>query len=135
MRRAVLLLLLAGLAAPATAAQACDTVQVESLETALPAAPATVAAGRVLELPLRITRGGAAAAGVDVFVTLDGPAFAVYKGGATGTDGTAVVRLAVPRDARGPLEIDVEAYRTLVDLPCAGIEEYDRNAVPWGRIR
>lgn len=43
--------------------------------------------------------------------------------------------LAVPRSARGPLEIDVQAHRTLVDLPCAGIEEYDRSTMPWGRIR
>ena len=135
MRRAVLLLLLAGLVAPATAAQACDTVQVETLETALPAAPATVPPGRTLALALRITRGGVPAAGIDVFAALDGPDFAVYKSGVTGDDGTAVLPLAVPRNARGPLEIDVQAYRTLVDLPCAGVEEYDRNALPWGRVR
>ncbi len=41
----------------------------------------------------------------------------------------------MPRNARGPLEIDVQAYRTLVDLPCAGIEEYDRDVAPWGRVR
>lgn len=135
MRRAVLLLVLVGLVAPASAASACDTVQLETLDTALPTAPVTVAAGRALSLPLRVTRAGAAAAGVDVFVALDGRDFAVYKGGVTAADGTAVLSLAVPRTARGPLEIDVQAYRTLVDLPCAGIEEYDRNALPWGRVR
>lgn len=135
MRRAVLLLLLAGLVAPASAAQACDTVQVETLETELPAAPATVAAGRTLTLPVRITRAGAAVAGVDVFAALDGPDFGVYKSGVTGADGRAVLALAVPRTARGALEMDVQAYRTIVDLPCAGVEEYDRNALPWGRVR
>jgi len=132
-RRAVLLLLLVGLVAPASAAQACDTVQVETLDTQLPAAPVTVAPGRALLLPLRVTRAGAAASGVDVFAALGGPDFAVYKSGVTGSDGTAVLSLAVPRTARGPVALDVQAYRTLVDLPCAGIEEYDRSARPWGR--
>lgn len=135
MRRAVLLLLLVGLVAPASAASACDTVQLETLQTQLPAAPTTVAPGRTLTVPLRVTRAGMPAAGVDVFASLDGRDFAVYKGGVTGSDGTTLLSLAVPRTARGPLEMDVQAYRTLVDLPCAGIEEYDRNALPWGRVR
>jgi hypothetical protein len=133
-RRLLLLALLAGLLAPAGAAQACDIVQVESLATQLPATPTTVAPGKVLPLTLRITRAGAPAAGIDVFATLDGPDFAVYKGGVTADDGTATLPLAVPRGARGALELDVQAYRTLVKLPCAGVEEYDRNAQPWGRI-
>jgi hypothetical protein len=33
------------------------------------------------------------------------------------------------------MELDVEAYRTLVNLPCASLEEYDRNAHSWGRAR
>ena len=135
MRRAVLLLLLGGLVAPASAAQACDIVQVETLETELPAAPTTLPAGRTFSLPLRITRGGVPSEGIDVFAALDGPDFAVYRSGVTGGDGTAVLPLAVPRSAHGPLEMDVQAYRTLLDLPCAGVEEYDRNALPWGRVR
>ena len=133
-RRAVLLLLLAGLVAPATAASACDIVQVETLETRLPATPKALPAGRTFALTLTITRSGVPAAGIDVFATLDGPDFAVYKGGVTADDGTATLKLAVPRTARGPVELDVEAYRTVVKLPCASVEEYDRNALPWGKV-
>lgn len=46
-----------------------------------------------------------------------------------------MLSLVVPRTARGPLEIDVRAYRTLVELPCAGVEQYDQIALPWGRVR
>jgi hypothetical protein len=134
-RRAVLLLLLATLVAPAGAAQACDIVQLETLETALPPAPAVVGAGRTLSLPVRITRAGTPAAGVEVFASLDGPGFGAYRSGVTGSDGSVVLRLDVPRTARGPAELDVEAYRPVVDLPCAAVEEYDRNAHPWGRVR
>lgn len=135
MRRVVLLLLLAGMVAPASAAQACDIVQVETLETELPPAPAVVAAGRTLALPVRVTRAGTAAAGVDVIATLDGASFSAYRSGVTRGDGTVVLRLDVPRAARGAAELDVQAYRPLVALPCAAFEEYDRNARPWGRVR
>ena len=134
MRRAVLLLLLVGLVAPATAAQACDITQVATLETALPQAPATVASGRVHVLSLRVTRAGQPAADVNVFAALRGARFDAYKSGITGPDGTATLRMDVPAGARGPAELDVEAYRTLLDLPCAAVEEYDRNKTPWGRV-
>jgi hypothetical protein len=134
-RRLLLLVLLAGLVAPAGAAQACDIVQVESLVTELPATPSVVPAGKAWPLTLRITRSGVPASGIEVFATLNGRDFAVYKGGVTADDGTATLPLALPRSARGPLELDVEAYRTLVNLPCASVEEYDRSAQPWGRVR
>ena len=135
MRRAVLFLLLGALVAPATAARACDILQLETLETALPTAPAVVPAGKTLSLPVRITRAGTPAAGVDVFAALRGQAFGAYRSGVTGSDGTVVLRLDVPRTARGAAELDVEAYRTVTSLPCAAVEEYDRNAHPWGRVR
>lgn len=134
MRRAVLLLLLAGLVAPATAAQACDILQVETLETVLPQAPATMPAGRTYVLSVRVTRAGHAAGDVNVFAALRGARFDAYRSGVTAPDGKATLRLDVPAGARGPAQIDVEAYRTLVDLPCATVEEYDRNATPWGRV-
>jgi hypothetical protein len=133
--RTVLLLLLAGLLAPASAAQACDVVQVASLETELPAAPTTVAAGRTLVVPVRVTRGGVAAGGIDVFAALDGTNFSAYRSGVTAEDGTAALTMAVPRGARGALVLDVQAHRTLVDLPCAGVEEYVRDDRPWGKVR
>ena len=134
MRRAVLLLLLAGLVAPATAARACDVTQVETLDTVLPAAPAGLKAGRTYVLSLTVTRAGRPAGDVDVFAALRGPGFDAYRSGITAPDGTATLRLDVPAGARGPAELDVEAYRTLVDLPCATVEEYDRSATPWGRV-
>lgn len=134
MRRAVLLLLLAGLVAPATAAQACDVTQVETLETVLPEAPATVPAGRTYALSFSVTRAGQPAGDVNVFAALRGARSDAYKSGITTPDGTATLRLDVPAGMRGPVELDVGAYRTLVDLPCATVEEYDRNATPWGRV-
>jgi hypothetical protein len=134
-RRPVLLLLLVALVAPGPAAGACDITQVETLDTLLPTAPAAVAAGRPLPLALRVTRAGQGAAGVNVFVALNGSSFHAYKSGLTGADGTARLVLDVPASARGPAELDVEAYRTLVELPCLTVEEYDRNAQPWGRVR
>jgi hypothetical protein len=52
----------------------------------------------------------------------------------TAPDGTATLRLDVPTGMRGAVELDLEAYRTLVDLPCATVEEHDRSATPWGRV-
>lgn len=135
MRRAVLLLLLAGACAPVPAAQACDTRQVESLRAALPEAPAAVPAGRAHLVPVEVTRAGTAAAGVEVYASLTGPDFAAYATGTTGGDGTARLSLAVPRDARGALSLDVQAFRTVVTLPCAGVEEYVRLDRAWGRAR
>ena len=134
MRRVVLLLLLGVLVAPAGAAQACDTRQLETLETHLPPAPATVAPGRTMTVPVRITRAGQPADGVSVFVVLDGARFAAHRSGTTGPDGTVSLRVDVPAGARGPAALDVEAYRPLVHLPCAAVEEYDRNEHPWGRV-
>lgn len=134
MRRAVLLLLLACLVAPATAAQACDVTQLETLDTVLPEAPATVAAGRTYVLTFSVTRAGRPAGDVDVFAALRGARFDAYRSGITAADGTATLRLEVPSGMRGAAELDVEAYRTLVDLPCATVEEYHRSATPWGRV-
>lgn len=134
MRRVVLLLLLAGLVAPATVAQACDIVQVESLETVLPEAPTTLPAGRTHVLTFRVTRAGTAAGDVDVFAALRGATFDAFRSGVTAADGTATLRLDVPAGVRGPVELDLEAYRSVVDLPCGSVEEYDRNATPWGRV-
>jgi hypothetical protein len=133
-RRAVLLLLLAGLLAPATAAQACDTRQVETLETVLPEAPGAVSAGRSHVLTLRVTRAGQPAGDVNVFAVLRGARFDAHRSGVTAPDGRATLRLEVPPGARGAVELDVEAYRPLVHLPCAAVEEYDRSATPWGRV-
>lgn len=134
MRRAVLLLLLACLVAPATAAQACDVIQLETLETVLPEAPAAVPGGRTYELTLTVTRAGQPAGDVDVFAALRGARYDAYRSGVTAADGVATLRLDVPVRMRGDVELDVEVYRQLVDLPCAGVEEYDRNATPWGRV-
>jgi hypothetical protein len=134
-RRPLVLLLLAVLMAPASAASACDVTQVESLETRLPAAPGELSAGRTTTLALQVTRAGQPAAGIEVFAALRGKGFATYRTGLTGTDGRAVLRLDVPRDARGPAEMDVQAHRTLIDLPCAALEEYDRVVNAWGRVR
>ena len=134
-RRAVLLLLLAVLVAPASAAQACDIIQVETLETVLPTAPTAVAAGRTLPLRVRVTRADQPAAGVNVFAVLRGADFTAYRSGVTNGQGNVTLPLAVPRDARGGAELDVEAYREVVHLPCAQIEEYDRRTEAWGRVR
>ena len=134
MRRAVLLLLLAGLVAPSTAAQACDVTQVETLETVLPEAPATVPAGRTYALTFSVTRAGQPAGDVNVFAALEGARASAYRSGQTAPDGTVTLRIDVPVSLRGVVELDVEAYRTLVDLPCATVEEYDRDAAPWGRV-
>ena len=134
MRRLVLLLLLGVLVVPAGGAQACDTTQVESLDTRLPKPPARVAPGRTMTVPVEVTRAGQPATDVSVFVVLNGAQFAASRSGTTGADGTVALRVDVPADARGPAELDVQAYRTLVHLPCAAVEEYDRSAHPWGRV-
>jgi hypothetical protein len=130
-----LVLLLAALIAPATAAQACDILQVETLEAELPAAPGALQAGRALTLPVRVTRGGQPAGEVNVFVALRGSGFSAYKSAVTDAAGKVTLPIAVPASARGAAELDLEVYRTLVDLPCAEIEEYDRRTEAWGRVR
>lgn len=135
MRRLVLLLLLATLVAPATGVQACESIQVETLQTELPQAPATVPAGRTLSLAIRVTRGAQAAPGVEVYALLQNTGFRAYRSGVTDAAGRVTLGVAVPRTARGAAELSVEAYRPLVHLPCAQIEEYDRRTEAWGRVR
>lgn len=135
MRRLALLLLLTALVAPASAAQACDILQVETLEAALPAAPASLAAGRTTSVPVTVTRAGQPAGDVNVFVSLRGQQFTAYRSGVTDGAGRATLLVEVPRSARGAAELDVEVWRSLVDLPCAEVEEYQRRSHPWGRVR
>lgn len=132
-RRPVLLLLLAALLAPASAAQACDVTQLPTLEAALPPAPTVLPAGRATRVEVTVTRAGRPAAGIDVFVTLRGTAFDAYRSGVTGPDGVARLAVDVPATARGAAQLDLEVWRPLVALPCATVEEHGSRTAAWGR--
>ncbi|HVE73669.1 MAG TPA: hypothetical protein VNA30_01045 [Mycobacteriales bacterium] len=117
------------------AAEVCDITQVETLTIHLPARPATVPVGRAISLPVRVTRGDQAAADVNVAVALVTPLVDAFTRGVTAADGSVRLSLTLPKGARGVTELDVEAYRTVIELPCLTIEEYDRTTTPWAKVR
>lgn len=136
--RLALLGLVLGMAAPAHAAARCDTKQVETLTARLPAAPATVRAGRPLEVPVSVVRAAGTPAelgafDVEVLVGLTGKGWGAYDRQVSSMDGSVTARLDVPTGVTGKVTLDVEVVRVVVAAPCLNVEEHGRTTRPWGR--
>ena len=140
-RSAVLVPLLLLTLAPAAAAQEPDCGgsehHVDTLSLSLPTAPATVRAGSTASVPVTVTRAGAPAVDVLVYLRLSersAPERVTYSRGQTGADGRAEVAVTVPPGAAGSLQVTVEAFRPVVEVPCYGyVSERGFAAGDWGR--
>jgi hypothetical protein len=134
-----LLLAFGSIASAHASPAACDTREVESLIPQVSEPPRGTLAGKVAGVDVTVVRGHGAVAlpaeGVRVLVWLTGTDWGVYKVVVTNAKGTAQARLAVPRTARGPAEIAVDASRELVVVPCADVQEHGSVVRPWGRGR
>ena len=141
MRRTALLVpvLLLSLAPAASAQEAgCggSAQYVPTLSLSLPTAPGTVRAGSRMTIPVTVTRAGSPA--IDVAVSLQlrqksSPKNVTYATARTGGDGRAALTADVPRRARGPLQVTVQGFRPVIEVPCYGSgEEYGTAAGSWG---
>jgi hypothetical protein len=136
-----LLLLLAPAANADAPGQECGGSYhyVDSLRVAVSAPPATVRAGTVVAIPVRVTRGGlrTGAPARDVVVRVH-----LEQGGDTTTSaalrtdaaGQVVLDTPVPRRARGALRVVVKAASKVATVPCYGtVVEQGTHTGAWGR--
>lgn len=131
-------------AAPARSTHAaparCDITQVETLTVRLGKAPKTLPAGKTFLLTIEVLRAAGTPAedgaeGVEVLVGLTGKGWGAYAQLMSDAQGRAVARLPIPRKVRGATELDVDAFRELVALPCLTVEEHGRVVTPWASVR
>jgi hypothetical protein len=143
MRRSALLVpvLLVAVSPAASASGTSSTCHhgdqyVDTLTITLPPAPRSVHAGSTTSVTATVTRATAPAGGVEVHLRLqNGPdGAASYASGRTTLDGRVALAVAVPREARGPLRVSVEALSPLATVPCYGnLEEHGLVDGGWGR--